>query len=489
MGVADSTEVKAKIEKLERIKTEAKALQDKYSGGALPDDADLKLTVLQREGKALVAEIQEDRRREERATDIAGIDEFLNRPQHKIPHGINGDQDDEYHLKAAGWEVKAGVWCAPTSLGTHQPMYPVEVLGGDVPDADPDTQRYIRRTRATIGADYKTAYMRHLRLAAQVGDSAQALTMLSGLEHKALSEGSDTGGGFLVPPDLQAEILARTAQMSVMMRHARTVTTNRDRVIFPAVAPASTSSSIYSSGFVGGWAGETPSASDTDPGFQQFEISVKKARVSTRVSNDFVADASADILGFLGRNGAENLSLVLDNGFINGNGSALQPLGILNAGATTKDVEGSTSNTISNTTSNTGSAPKLIDLVYAVPAQYRTNASWLMCSAIAGKTLKLVDGNGRTYWPELAGSGFAPAQPTLFGKPVDYSDWMPDDGTDANKVYVFGDLSQYIVVQRTGMTTVVLRERYADTDQVGIILFTRVGGALWNSDAIRYGIV
>lgn len=483
-----SAELKAKTERADRLVGMAKGILSQNPNG-LTAEKDLEVTAMLSEAKALKAEIDTERKLDEKRRDLADLDRFINEPERKVPHGINGDDDDQYHLKAAGWEVKVGVWHAPTSIGVLQPMFPVNVLTGAVPTDDADTERYIKRTRAAMAPEYKAAYMRYLQLAAKYSDPGLALGMLAGSEQKALSEGSDTGGGFLVPPDLQAEVLARTAQMSVMRRHARVVPTNRDRVIFPAVAPASTSGSIYSSGFVGGWVGETPSATDTDPAFQQFEVAVKKARVSTRLSNDFVADSSVDVLGWLARNGAENLALVEDNGFLNGRGTATEPLGILNAGLTTKDVEGSTTDTISNTTSNTGTALKLIDLVYAVPAQYRTNASWLMCSAVGGKTLKLIDANGRTYWPELAGSGFAPAQATLFGKPVDYSDWMPDDGTDANKVYLFGDLSQYLIVQRTGMSTVVLRERYADTDQIGIILFERVGGAMWNTDAARLGIV
>ena len=54
---------------------------------------------------------------------------------------------------------------------------------------------------------------------------------------------------------------------------------------------------------------------------------------------------------------------------------------------------------------------------------------------------------------------------------------------------LFGDLSAYVIGQRAQITTVVLRERFADTDQVGIVMFERVGGAVWNPDAIRIGVV
>ncbi len=35
----------------------------------------------------------------------------------------------------------------------------------------------------------------------------------------------------------------------------------------------------------------------------------------------------------------------------------------------------------------------------------------------------------------------------------------------------------------------VLQERYADTDQLGVVLIDRVGGALANPDALRIGVV
>ncbi len=112
-----------------------------------------------------------------------------------------------------------------------------------------------------------------------------------------------------------------------------------------------------------------------------------------------------------------------------------------------------------------------------------------MCRAIEGKIRKLVDFQARFMWPALSGSGFAGTPRTLMDYPVDNSEFIPTDGTDANKVLVFGDLSAYVIAQRAQMTSVILRERFADVDQIGIILFERVGGGVWNTDAIRFGIV
>jgi HK97 family phage major capsid protein len=107
-----------------------------------------------------------------------------------------------------------------------------------------------------------------------------------------------------------------------------------------------------------------------------------------------------------------------------------------------------------------------------------------------GKTRKLVDANGRYQFAMSndMGSGLGSGR-ILLNYQVENSPFMQEDGTDANKVYLFGDLSAYIIAQRAQIATRVLSERFADTDQIGIIIFERVGGALWNPDAVRYGIV
>jgi HK97 family phage major capsid protein len=483
-----SVEVKAKQEQVNRLISQARELRDRYPA-AMPQEVDDQLTVMVRDIKSLRGDIDTAQRQDATRAAIDEAADWFNKPAGSIPHGINGDADDHKSLRAAGWETKGGNWYAPTSLGP-QVMFPVEVLAGDIPQDDAATAQYYKSTRAAMAPEYKTAYAKHLAYTARFGDPSMAFNQLTMSEQKALSEGSDPAGGFLVPPDVQAEVLARVAQMSVIRSKARIVTTNRDKVRFPAVAPNSTSGSIYSSGFVGGWVGETPAFSDTDPSFQLFDIDVKKVRVATKLSNDFVSDAAINVLAWLAANGAENMSLVEDQGFLTGNGGPLQPLGILNTpGLTTVDVEGSTSNTISNTTSNTGSGPKIINLAYAVPAQYVSRASWLMRRSVEAHVRQLTDASGRPLWLPTTQGGFDASPRELAGYPVYNSDFMPVDDTDTNQVILFGDLSQYIIAQRAQITSVVLRERFADTDQIGLILFARVGGALWNVDAVRVGVV
>ena len=484
-----ATDVKRR--EVEGLIRDAQAIIDKHKDGGLPGEVKTQLAAMRKVIETKRAEIEAAEEEDALKADFKTADDWLNKPQRRTPHGVNGDDDDRKSLERAGWEFKGGLAYAPSSTDQKVPMFGEDVLIGDISTEDADFARYQKITRHAMSDEYKTAYQKFWRLLARSGGSeAMALQKMAPAEQKALSEGTDSAGGFLVPPDTQAEMLARTAQMAVMRRLARVQTTNRDMLRWPMVAANSTYGSIYSSGFVGSWAGETPAFSDTDPGFQMFDIPIKKLRVATKVSNDLVADAAFNVLAFLATDGSRNMALTEDYGLLLGDGTPLQPSGLLNGGFTTFDVEGTTTDHISNTTSSSGSAAKIIAGIYLIPDQYVQGSVVLTSRTNEGKIAGLVDGNGRPFWALNAGSGFAAPPRNIEGLPIYNSSWIPSGGTNANKVMFVGNIQEaYIIAQRAQITTTVLRERFADTDQTGIIVWERIGGATWNVDAGRIGIV
>ena len=488
-----------KIDELYRQLTEAADKGDKLrrkldvQGGLSATESD-ELSQFHEKSLRLQKAIEEEEKRV-LAADFSGIQSFLDGPKYKVSRNVNSDVDGEKTIINAGWEIKNNRVFVPTSLGKMVDLYDRDVLFGEAPSEDKDAVNYYAKARVTIQPEYRIAYNKFIRECAKTRSESMAMMRLSSEEAKALSEGQDDQGGYLVPPDLMAEILVRLPQTSIMRRLARIVNTSRDRVVWPRVLPHATAdlASIYSSGFVGSWVGETPAFSETDPGFGTMEISIKKLRAATKLSNDFVADAIVDVPAWLAQNGSENMGLQEDAAFISGLGTPFVPLGFLNdpdvAANKTVDVEGSTANTISNTAASNGSANKIINLAYSLPSQYAARAEWLMRRAIEGDVRTLVDGAGRYLWPAMTESGFIGRLPPLLGASVNNSEFMPNDGTDGNLVLAYGDFSNYIIAQRAQISTVLLRERFADTDQVGFILIERLGGALWNSDAIRVGKV
>lgn len=432
---------------------------------------------------AKTRELLEGEQAKERDRIASETAQWMENPRHQVQHPVNTDQDGRKELERAGWEFKGDKVYRNTSQGLIE-YCATDVFFGRIPDDDQVAAAHYRQTRASLQPEYRNAFDKYIR---NRGDK----TALTGPEQNALSEGTAGDGGYLVPADRAAEILARREQTSVMRRLSTVRQTSRNVYEIPAVTPHATSGSIYSSGFVGGLVGEVPVATDQGPTFQMYSIGIKKFQSYTKVTNDLIADSASDVMGFLAADGGRNLGLVEDNYFLNGDGTGLQPLGLLNGGSTTVDVEGTTSNTLDNSTSDQGAAPKIINLAYSLPAQYAAGASWLMLRAVKGLIHALVDADGRPWWQPAAGAGGAGDAPMmLVGAPVFEHAFMPDDGTNGNKVLVFGDFSSYIIADRTSLSVwvddITLR---GSSDETAIYLRSRAGGGVWNVDAFRFGIV
>ncbi len=512
-----SSEILTLTAEIEGAVKEAQAIIDAGRKNGLTAEKKTELDRLLGRTVELKAKVGELEHIEAKAKDIASLNDWLSSPNYKVPRPGdgrvgNGESETKTALSSMGWEVKGGIVYAPTSLGKMAEMYPAEVLLSDLDEIrreDPEAAEYFQHNRATFQPEYRKVYLKYLRMAIKMRDATIAFTQLDPAEQKALSEGTDIAGGYLVPPDVQAEVLVRLPMLSVMRQMCKTYPTSRDMLVFPMIQPnagSTANGSIYTSAFVGDWAGETPAFADTDPKLGAFNVPVRKIRVATKISNDLVADSVFPFLSFLASDGSENMALVEDNGFINGqtanytNGAgvvpsatSLQPLGLTASAVSANEVgvSGTTANTISNNSSGTGSWPKLLKVQASLPQQYQRNARWLWHRLTELNVRTLTDANLRPLWaPGYQGPTGSMGEQfdTFQSRPVYRSDFVPQDGTANALCVLYGDFSRYIIAQRAGISTTILRERFADTDQTGIILWERIGGALWNTDAFRFGI-
>ncbi len=404
---------------------------------------------------------------------------MLNDRDRAFLNDVAGDLDDPLSIKSLarrGYDREGDVI---TREGVA--LWPASVLDqGD----ERSGMKAMRRELATIlSPDYTRVFRKFLDLAFQVQGKGAAFVQLSASERKALQEGSDAAGGYAVPADFQATMLARVAARSIVRGGARVIPTVRDTLVLPAFQADGTDPSIYSSGFRGSWVSEVPLWAGDDPAIGAFRAPVKKLRIGCKLSRDLVDDASGT--EWLTRTGADNLATGEDAMFLTGTGGSYEPEGILTASISTTDVEGSTSNTISNTTGADGSGSKMLTLAGSLPSQYQRDAVLVTAAATEASINKLVDAQRRFLFPRERG---ADGRRVLIGYPVENSPHMPLEGTNANKVVLIGDLSGYVVATRS-MITMILRERFADTDQLGVVLVDRVGGAVYNVDAFRAGVV
>ena len=318
---------------------------------------------------------------------------------------------------------------------------------------------------AEIEAPHKKAFSAYLR----TGDD-DGLRGLS-LEGKALNTAVSADGGYLVDP--------RTADtISGVLRDASSI-----RAIANVVHVESTAFDVLvdHTDIGAGWASETGSQSETDtPQVERISIPLHELSAMPKASQRLLDDSAFDIEGWLAGRIADKFARAEAAAFINGDGID-KPKGVLAHPKVDNDVWA---------WGNIGYVPTgiagdldpdhIVDLVYALGAQYRGNASFVMNSKTAGVVRKLKDNDGRFLWSD----GLAAGEPArLMGYPVVIAEDMPDGDTDAFAI-AFGDFEAgYTVAERPDLR--VLRDPFSAKPHVLFYATKRVGGDVSDFAAIK----
>ncbi|MBY5975842.1 phage major capsid protein [Phaeobacter italicus] len=292
------------------------------------------------------------------------------------------------------------------------------------------------------------------------------------LDAKAMSTTVNGDGGYLVDPQT-AETVKSVLSSTASIRAVASVVT----------VEATSYDVLIDHGDIGhGWANETgPVAETATPVIDRVTIPLHELSALPKASQRLLDDSAFDIEGWLAGRIADKFSRAEAAAFINGDGND-KPTGILwhptiantswswgNIGYTTTGVEG-----------DIGNGDAIIELVYALGAQYRANASFLMNSKTAGILRKLKDADGRFLWSD----GLAAAEPArLMGYRVVIAEDMPD--ADANAFAVaFGDFAAgYTIAERPDLR--VLRDPFSAKPHVLFYATKRVGGDVSDFAAIK----
>ncbi|EKF19778.1 phage major capsid protein [Nitratireductor pacificus] len=304
---------------------------------------------------------------------------------------------------------------------------------------------------------------------------------LRALEEKSMSYGSGPDGGYLVPDETEAAIGARLADLSPI----RSIASVRQ------VSSAVLKKPFAISGPVVGWVAETAARPETASStldelqFPTAELYAMPAATAALL-DDSVVDLDQWIAGEVEAAFAEQEGAA----FVNGNG-VNKPRGFLNY-TQVDDGSWNWGNVGYNVTGVSGALPAsdasdvLVDLVYALKAGYRQNASWVMNRKTQATLRKLKDADGNYMWQPPATPG---SRAMLMGFPLVEAEDMPDIGADTTPI-AFGDFRRfYLVVDRMGIR--VLRDPYSAKPYVLFYTTKRVGGGIQDFEAaklLKFGI-
>ena len=301
---------------------------------------------------------------------------------------------------------------------------------------------------------------------------------LKALETKALSAGVPAEGGYAVPEEIDRRIAQLARALSPIRAHASVVQVGSGdfRKLVATTAPAS------------GWVSETAARIETAaPQFAEIAPPIGEIYANPAATQTMLDDAFFDVESWLAEELAREFAAREGAAFVTGDGVD-KPQGLLSYPTSTADDASRPFGTVQYlATGVDGDFPAsdpsdlLVDLVYALKASYRTNARFLMNATTLARVRKFKDVDGDYLWKP----GLEAGQPsTLMGFPVVEVPDMPDIAAGALAI-AFGNLAEaYLVADRFG--TRVLRDPYSNKPFVHFYATKRVGGALVNSEAIKF---
>ncbi|MFA5439665.1 phage major capsid protein [Dehalococcoides sp.] len=309
----------------------------------------------------------------------------------------------------------------------------------------------------------------------------QGKSGLEPAERKALVQ--DTTGLYLVPEEIEKEIIRAIPQLNIFrtLVPSRPITTDKIR------KRTLTEVSM-------GWGKIETGASITEstPTPATSYIYAEDLYGLTKIGEDELADVDANLSAIIAdsfgiaRANAEEVAFAIGTGH-----TYAQPCGIaVDSTLLTSIGSGAGAGTVGTygrtwTTDDTVTVEDLLKCEYALPAQYKKGAVWLMNSKteLALRLLR-AGGSTTTDGPFLWQPSLIAGQPNTFdGFPVHNNDSMkyPADTTAGINV-IFGNFQQgYRIVDRQGMFIQRLDELYSESGLVGFKAHFRVGG-----DIIRH---
>ncbi|MDE1159317.1 MAG: phage major capsid protein [Neorhizobium sp.] len=322
-------------------------------------------------------------------------------------------------------------------------------------------------TLSPEAVEHKAAFDAYVRRGEEAG--------LRELEAKAFSTGAGADGGYLVPPETDTDIGRRLLTVSPM----RALSSVR------SVSSAVLKKPFSTSGMASGWVAETAARPQTDNGqLAELSFPTMELYAMPAASQALLDDAAIDIETWLA--GEIDIVFAEQEGaaFIGGDG-VNRPKGFLSYAAVA-DSAWTWGNLGYIATGSAGAwgatdpSDTLVDVIYALRAGHRQNATFMMNRRTQADIRKFKDADGNYLWRPPVAAG-QPA--SLMGYPVAEAEDMPDVAAGACAL-AFGDFrAGYLVVDRAGVR--ILRDPYSAKPYVLFYTTKRVGGGVQNFEAIK----
>jgi HK97 family phage major capsid protein len=307
------------------------------------------------------------------------------------------------------------------------------------------------------------------------GDNASAVqaAQRTGVR-AALSEGTGTAGGYLVPIEWDRTVIDRLKLVSPIRAIAQVISTKKRGFI-----------KLLNDRAVGsGWVGETAVRPETTtPTLTPLPFAIGEIYANPSATQDLLDDSDGsdgiNVSDWLA--GEVELEFSRQEGiaFVGGNGTN-KPQGLLTYTDNSVHPWGPIGTVVSGNAALL-TQDGIISVSNDLPSAYIPNARYIMNRKTIGSIRKFKDNQNNYQWQP----SYALGQPqTLLGYPITEVPDMPDIAANSIPI-MFGDFQRgYLIIDRLGIR--VLRDPYTNKPYVMFYTTKRVGGGVQNPDVLRY---
>jgi HK97 family phage major capsid protein len=408
--------------RLEAIEAERRGIHEAAGEAALTDEQQARWDALDTEETSVRANVAEAEEIEARATRVA---------ESRARWGSTqvGSRNDAF---------------APINGGpaaTRQNLVGAIIRANEHHDIDPDNQRHferlLNRHSATAGGrawaeellgrsrpEYESGFAKLMMGRAE---------LLTPEERTAMSVGSNTNGGYLLPTHLDPTlILTNSGSSNVIRSLARVVTLNNGETVWHGVTTA---------GVTASWDGELAEVSDDTPTLGSVSIATNTAQAfvqGTIAAFQDISNLTSDVMTLF----ADARDRLEGAAHATGSGASNQPKGIFTAANASTGVQ------VTSTTAATIGEVDIHATYRAVPVRFRNKATWLTNPLYSLAVKRLGTAVSSSYSGDLTQA----VTDRWLGRPLVESDDAPTTQTTTalDNEILFGDFSNYVIVDKPG---------------------------------------
>lgn len=252
---------------------------------------------------------------------------------------------------------------------------------------------------------------------------------------KALIEGSDSAGGYIVPPEFSAEIIELLYSRTLVRRlGAQPMPMDTGTLNIPKLA----------SGAQSGYIGESTNVPTSEQSFGQIQLVWKKLATLVPVSNDLIRHSNPQADGIVRNDLMSSMSVREDQAFIRDDGTNQKPMGLRYWAPASNVIAANATVNLDNVTSDLGR----LWLTLANNNAIFSQPGWVLSPRTQNYLMTVRDGNGNYAFRDEMLRG------RLWGYPYGATTSIPDNlgAGNESEVYlvdfadaIIGESSQLVI--------------------------------------------